>query len=387
MGTVRRRRNGVWFVDYIAADGRRVREAIGPGEENCRLARKILSQREAEATLGQHRILPGSTPRFAEFADDWLRRQRVRGLRPATIVSCEGTVTLHLRPAFGEMRLGAITRTAVDDFVTARLEDGTVSPTTVAYMLRILKAILADAVERGHLAENPAARCTPPRGDDEREEMRFLTPAEIARLLAVANEPYRTLYEVAIHTGARRGELLGLRWRDVDLPHARIAVRRSLGRVKDGDGWVVREAPLKTRASRRTIDLSPSLIETLLACPAGDDPERDYVFRSHSGGPLDPDNIDRAFKRHLALAGLPAEVRFHDLRHTHASLLIAAGVHPKAIQARLGHTSITTTLNRYGHLMPNAFQGVGERLDALLQGTVYGTSKAPAEGSETGIAR
>lgn len=147
--------------------------------------------------------------------------------------------------------------------------------------------------------------------------------------------------------------------------------------MKDGDGWVVHEAPLKTRASRRTIDLSPNLVQTLLAFPAGDDPEHDYVFRSRVGGWIDPDNLDRTFKPHLALASLPAEIRFHDLRHTHASLLIAAGVHPKAIQARLGHTSITTTLNRYGHLMPDAFVGVGERLDALLaSGRAQGGGKA-----------
>ena len=123
---------------------------------------------------------------------------------------------------------------------------------------------------------------------------------------------------------------------------------------------------LKTRHSRRTVDLSPVLVQRLLALPAGDDPERDFVFRSRAGGPLDLDAVQSAFKRHLQAAGLP-DIRFHDLRHTHASLLIAAGVHPKAIQARLGHASITTTLNTYGHLMPQAFEGVGEKLDSLLQ--------------------
>jgi integrase len=377
MGTVRHRKDGGWFLDYITASGRRVRETIGLGEENRRLAKQILQQREAEATLGEHHMRPRETPRFAEFSDNWLQRQRARGLRPATIVSYEGTVTVHLQSAFGEMRLGAITRSAVEAYVAAKRETGTkrgkgkkrvpLSSTTIAYSLRILKAILEDAVEHGALAENPAARVVPPRSDrDDRDLVRFLEPAEIAQLLEGVEEPYRTLYEVAIHTGMRRGELLGLRWRDVDLRKGLIHVRRSLGRVKDGDGWVVREAPLKTRASRRMIDLSPTLVQTLLAFPAGDDPERDYVFRSQVGGPLDPDNVDRAFKRHLTTAELP-DVRFHDLRHTHASLLIAAGVHPKAIQSRLGHTSITTTLNRYGHLMPDAFSGVGEKLDALLR--------------------
>ncbi len=377
MGTVRYRPDRkVWFLEYVAADGRRVRETIGPGEESRRLARKILAERESEAQLGMLRVRPGQTPRFGVHADDWLRRQRTRGLRPATIVSYEGVVNVHLAPALGEMRLGAITRSMVDAYVTAKRETSTkrgrkgkrvpLSATTVGYTLRILKAILADAVEHGHLTENPAARVAPPRSDrDERDEMRFLTPAEIARLLDATEEPYRTLYEVAVHTGMRRGELLGLRWRDLDLGKGAIHVRRSLGRMMDGNAWVVREAPLKTRASRRTIDLSPTLVQTLLAFPAGDDPERDYLFRSQVGGPLDPDNVDRAFKRHLLAAGVP-DCRFHDLRHTHASLLIAAGVHPKAIMARLGHTSITTTLNRYGHLMPDAFAGVGERLDTLL---------------------
>ena len=91
------------------------------------------------------------------------------------------------------------------------------------------------------------------------------------------------------------------------------------------------------------------------------------MFRSQAGGPIDPDNVDRAFKRHLTLAELP-EIRFHDLRHTHASLLIAAGVHPKAMQARLGHASITTTLNTYGHLMPSMFQDVGVKLEEFLKG-------------------
>jgi len=152
---------------------------------------------------------------------------------------------------------------------------------------------------------------------------------------------------------------------DIDLAGARLFVRRQLLRVRDGQRYVVRETPLKTRHSRRPVDLSPAVVEALLAHPAGDDPERDFVFRG-PGGPLTPDSVDSAFKRHLTLAGLP-EIRFHDLRHTHASLLIAAGVHPKAIQTRLGHSSITVTIDRYGHLMPSAFHGVGEKLDEMLR--------------------
>jgi len=164
----------------------------------------------------------------------------------------------------------------------------------------------------------------------------------------------------------------------VDLHNGRVHVRRTRGRVKDGEIYCLEEGTLKTRASLRSIDVPRPV---LLDLP-GSDVEGDYIFRNRDGGPLHPDNIDRTFTRHLTLAGLPI-IRFHDLRHTHASLRVAANVHPKAIQARLGHTSITTTLNTYGHLMPSAFQGVGDRLDALVQGI----NKAPSRKSKKTVPR
>jgi integrase len=375
MGTVRQRHDTKeWFVDYIDATGRRVRQKIGAGTENRRLARKILAQAEAEAIMGIHRIAAGQTPRFGEHADDWLRR-KTRDLRLKTLESYTSTVDTHLRPVFGEMRLGVIARRDVESYLTMKRETGTrrskkgkprvpLSVTTINYGLSVLKFILGDAVKQSVLTENPATAVKPLRSPDhdDRDTMQVLTPKEIARLLDVADEPYRSLYRLAVYSGMRRGEICALRWSDVDLHKNVVHVRRTRGRVKDGDGYRVMEGPVKTRASRRTIDVSRPV---LLALP-GSDVEGDYVFRNRDGGPLDPDNLDRAFKRHLTAAGLPS-VRLHDLRHTHASLLIAAGVHPKAIQARLGHTSITTTLNTYGHLMPSAFQGVGEKLDGLLR--------------------
>ena len=388
MGNVRYRADrGIWFIDYVAADGRRMREAIGPGEENRRLARRILAQREAEAILGQHRVLPGQTPRFGEFADGWLRR-KARDLRLKTLESYQATVDVHLQPVFGEMRLGAITRRDVEAFLTAKRENGTrrgkqkkrvpLSVTTINYGLSVLKFVLKDAVDQGVLGQNPAAAVKPLRSPDhdDRDTMRILQPAEIVNLLQAADGPYRSLYQLAVHSGMRRGELVALRWSDIDLRLGVVHVRRTRGRVKDGDEYLVVEGPVKTRASRRTIDISRPV---LLALPASD-VDGDYVFRNREGGPLDPDNVDRSFARYLTLAELPM-VRFHDLRHTHASLLIAAGVHPKAIQARLGHTSITTTLNTYGHLMPNAFQGVGEKLDDVLR-PVNGQH---VDGSEDGL--
>lgn len=380
MGTVRSRTwkgQRVWFIDYIAADGQRIRQTIGDGEENRRLAKVVLAQREAEAQLGIHRLRPSHTPRFSEFARDWLKRQTPR-LKPKTYESYEDTLSHRLEPHFGEQRLSAISRRAIEDYLAHLHREGTrrgkkgkrvpLAPRTINKALMVLKMILKDAVDQGALESDPSARVKPVRheGDDGADELHILQVEEIDCLLKAAEEPYRTLYLAAVHTGLRRGELLGLHWRDVDFPKGCLHVRRSLARIPEGDGYAVREASLKTRYSRRTIEgLSQALVDALMLLPAGDDEDRDYVFRSRAGGPLDPDNLDRAWKRHLTLAEI-ADRPFHSTRHTHASLLIAAGVHPKAIQARLGHASIATTLNTYGHLMPSAFEGVGERLEALL---------------------
>jgi integrase len=231
--------------------------------------------------------------------------------------------------------------------------------------LSVLKFILKDAVEHGYLTENTVAKVKPLRCERRDDSLHFLRPDQIVLLIGAAEEPYRTIYLVAVNTGLRRGELLGLRWQDVDLSRQLLHVRRSLGRIRDEEHYVVREMAVKTRQSRRTIDLSPTVVAALTARRTGGDTHADYIFLSRASGPIDPSNLNRVFRRHLALAGLP-HIRFHDLRHTHASLLIAAGVHPKAIQARMGHASITTTLNTYGHLMPTAFQGIGEKLDALI---------------------
>jgi integrase len=377
------------MIDYTDTAGRRIRQTIAAGDEGKRLAKKVLTQREAEVRLGLHRLPASQTPTFAVFAAEWMERTRSRGLRSKTIEAYEDALDHHLLPVFGPMRLGAISRRDVEAYQVAKtnarrtLRKGQVvpyAPRTINKTLVVLKAILGSAVEHSHITINPAAKVAALREPDREDAVQVLQPAEIARLLHAAGSLWRTFYLVAVHTGLRRGELLALRWRDLDLEKRLLHVRRSLHRNRDGEGYVVSEAPLKTRHSRRTVDLSPVVTEALLRHPAGDDPERDFVFRSQVGGPIDPDNVDRAFKRYLTLAGLP-EIRFHDLRHTHASLLIAAGVHPKAIQARLGHASITTTLNTYGHLMPSAFEGVGAKLDALLMAT--GRQHAP-ENDERG---
>ncbi len=383
MGSVRfNRQRQTWAIDYVDARGVRTRQSIGKGEAGRKLARQILAQREAEAVMGKHRILPARTPRFAEFADDWLTQARAR-VRPKTADFYRVLLDHHLRPFFGEMRLGAITRADVEKYLlqaSTTPRDGRkhpAAPKTVNHSLTLLKQLLGDAIERGLLQEQPAARVAP-LAVAEREEPRFLTPEQVDRLLAASPEPWRTLWLFLLHTGCRRGEALAVRWSDVDLEGRTVAIRHSPGRVRDGSHYVIREGPLKTRASRRTLTLSETLAAALLAHPAGDDPVRDYVFPSGTGGPLDPDGVDRAWRRCLDLAGLPS-FPLHSTRHTTIAALIAGGAHPKAIQAWAGHAHITTTLQTYGGLMPSALEGLETRLEAALNGDNKATAGVARE--------
>jgi len=221
----------------------------------------------------------------------------------------------------------------------------------------LVKEMFKHAIQWGYLDANPAQYVERPRV--EIEEMQVLTPPEIRRLLDAAEEPVRTMLLCAVLTGMRRGELLGLKWEDVDLEGNRIQVRRAL--------WRGKFVTPKSRWSRRAIDLAPTLKAALARLPSRFKGE--LVFTSPTGEAIDPDNFShRDWARALRRSQL-RRIRFHDLRHTYASLLIAQGAHPKYIQTQLGHASIQTTLDRYGHLMPDMHEAEARKLDRLVFGT------------------
>ena len=212
-------------------------------------------------------------------------------------------------------------------------------------------------------AEAPAA---------PRREFRTLSPGEAARFLKAAlSDRLYGLHVLALHTGMRLGELLGLRWADVDLNGAVLSVRQQVYRL--AGEWHYSEP--KTAAGRRTISLSASAVEALRVCRLRQNEERlqasawednDLVFCNRLGRPLEKATLlRRSFWPALERAGLP-RIRFHDLRHTAASLLLAEGVHPKIVQERLGHSSISMTMDTYSHVTPNLQAEAAERMDRLL---------------------
>jgi integrase len=278
-----------------------------------------------------------------------------------------------VRPALGDRRLCDLTPLDVQGLYAAMLARG-LSARTVGDTHAVLRQALGQAVKWGMVPRNVALLADLPR--QERTEMRALTQEEAARFLAVAQDGrWGVLFAFALATGMRPGEYLALRWEDVDLRAGTARVTRALVRGKDGYRF---EEP-KTPRSRRTVPLPASTTKELLLhrvqqaearLRAGERwQDLGLVFADDDGQPLDAHNlVARHLKPALQAAGLPATLRLYDLRHTCATLLLLAGPHPKVVAERLGHASITLTLDTYSHVLPTTQEEAAGRLEAMLYG-------------------
>src|SRR5262245_23885763 len=340
MGAIRKRGRN-YIITYYEKSGRRRWETVGP---NLHDARQVLAERMWERRTGKTQVRQNKMT-VAELVKKWKEnyltvQQQLGRLKPSTFRSYQSNLDGHIEPFFGPMQLAEVTLASAQEFIKTLLAKG-LSPKTIGNVIVVMKEMFKHAVQWGYLDANPVQYVERPRGEDK--EMDVLTPEEIRQLLDAQAEPLRTLLLMAILTGMRQGELFGLQWDDIDFAKHHIHVRRSL--------WHGTLGTPKSRRSRRAINMSPTLEEALRAFKTTYR-RSDFVFSSERGTPLDADNFrHREFPQALKRAGL-RRVRFHDLRHTSTSLLIAQNAHPKYIQAQLGHASIQTTLDRYGHLMP-----------------------------------
>lgn len=294
---------------------------------------------------------------FEEFSKIWLKSYVERRTKPSTTRSYRDAINKQFVPRFGKRRLTEIDIDVIQRYLSERETE--VKPKTVINEIVPLKLMFKHAVRWGYLKSSPAEYVDRPRV--EKEEMEILNPDEIRLLLEKAKPEYGTLFLMAVLTGLRRGEIIGLQWGDIDWVHNQIHVRRSYcGTSKQ------LQSP-KTMNARRKVDMTPTLVHELkkhkLSCPKG---ELDLVFPNSDGGILDPDNmIKRGFLPALSEAKLRT-VRFHDLRHTNVSLRIEQGQNLVYISKQIGHASVSTTLNVYSHLLKEAHPEQAERLDAIL---------------------
>jgi integrase len=311
-------------------------------------ADRFVLEQQRRASLGALYQAPPET--LGEFAAGWLDRYALR-VRASTLERAH-EVRQHLE-AFSAYPLDEIRPAAVEDHIAALAKR---VPRQAELALRLLKQILANAKERGHLVDEGVFRVKAPRC--ETQEMRFLGWSEVEELAANTSVPYGNMVMLAALTGLRQGELFALRDRNVDLEAKTLIVENG---VYKGEFW-----PVKTRASRRRVDLSATAVSVLRRQLLARKPNHlGLVFPSPAGAIQNDDNFrHRVFRpavRRTKLTGF----RFHDLRHTYAALMVAAGAHPKYLQAQMGHSSIRVTLDLYGHLFPDANRGVLDALDDL----------------------
>lgn len=351
-GTLYQRPDGTWraMIDLGWSEGRRVRRSVSA------TTRREVVERIKEARRAMDAGLQPVSDKLTvgAYLKDWLDATR-DNVRPSTWRRYAGMVRTHHLPRLGRFSLTKLTPGDVERML--RDMDG--SPRTRHHARAVLRTALARAVAHGLILRNPAALAAPPRVE-HREVEAWDAPQVRTFLDGIRGHRLEPLLTVAVVTGLRQGELLGLRWSDVDLAAGTLTVRHALQRV-DGRLQLVET---KTPRSRRTIplpELALRALRTAQETPIGSL----YVFTASNGSPLDGNNVTKRFQAIAAGLGLP-RIRFHSLRHTAASLLLAQGTHPRVVMELLGHSQIGLTMNTYSHVIPSLEREAADRMNALL---------------------
>jgi len=326
----------------------------------------------------QQGTLVTSGPQTVEqFLTDWLENTHKRHVRPRTYERYREAVYLHIIPFLGKHQLQKLTVQHVQRFYTKKEDEG-LAPATIIYYHSVLHNALDTAVKRELVVRNVCDLASPPHR--KRFEIQPLSGEQAQKLLAaIHGHKWEALFSLAIATGLRRGEILGLKWQDISLTTGTLQVRRILSRVPTDTPkreHVYVEAEPKTQKSRRNVVIASFALEALkrhyerqqeTKLMSGENwQEHDYVFCTLVGTHLSPNHVIDEFKKLLKKAELP-DIRFHDLRHSAASLLLTAGVHPKIVQEILGHTQIGMTMDIYSHVLPGMQEDAMNKLHDALQ--------------------
>lgn len=326
----------------------------------------------------------------AKFLEHWLDQVVKPGVRPKTHRTYADLCKHHITPAIGEIPLGKLSPQHIREFLNAKLAAG-LSPRTVKHVLVTLRGALAVALKDGQIPRNVAALVDPPRC--QKAEAQVFTPDQARAFLdAVRGQRYEAAFTAAVALGLREGEVLGLQWSDVDLEGGRLTVSGALQRVNKK---LVRVEP-KSRSSRRAIQL-PAVCAAAFARHRSDQDsmrrwagsrwqETGYVFTTRIGTPLDARDLLREYYRITRPKpkeeGTPAPqlefppIRFHDLRHSAATLLLAQGVSPRYITDLLGHSQVSFTLQTYAHVLPEVRKQVATKMDEIFAPKPVATSVA-----------
>jgi integrase len=370
-GSIFQRRDGRWCaqLDLGWQAGKRRRKYIY-GSTAQEVRDRLLKAR-GDRNLGLPVTIERQT--VAQFFRCWLEDSVKPSVRPLTHEQYSQHVRLYLTPLLGHHQLTKLAPQHVRAFMTRKLNDG-LSPRTVQLSLVILRKALGQALKEGLLGRNVSKLVDSPYV--RRFEAATLSPEQSRVFLdAAAGERLEALYTAALAVGLRMGEALGLRWADIDLDRRALSVKRILERIGRGSKSTLQFVEPKTSRSRRTVNLPDAAVKTLRAHRVRQLEERlaagtrwqdqGLIFPTTIGTPIEPHSLHDDFKRILAKAGLP-DMRFHDLRHSAASLMLAQGIPLRSIQEILGHSSISLTANLYAHVGEQLKREAADAMDAVL---------------------
>ena len=427
-GMIFERGKGIWYARVTFTDPTGRRRYLKRRAENKSDAKDIVKRLIREIDDSGGVIVEGNGLTVSKYLDRWIETAAKPRLSGRTFADYEDLLRRYVRPALGRKRLGdlrpldiqalysrmqteggswyavvvygsaadrkskqkrakseadaalllremrQVIKNSGKQIFESRIETRPLSARTVRYAHAVLTSALKQAVKWGLLPRNPASLVELPK--QTRKEMRALSPEEACRFVAACNEDrWGLVFKLALATGMRPEEYLGLQWKDIDLTTGIVTIKRTLCWNRKGGGWCFGEP--KTTRSRRSVPLPSTLIGALRHHKREQAEERlkkgesyvfqDLVFATVEGGPLMPQNL---FRRHyrpiLEKAGLPIAIRLYDLRHSCATLLLSANENPKVVSERLGHASITLTLDTYSHVLPSMQQAASNKLERIL---------------------
>ena len=350
-GTLFQRKDGRWQASFITDGGKR-KYVYGKTQKEA-----LEKLRKAQQEDKQGILATGPKQALGEYITQWLEHVHKPTLRVSSYITYKSLIRTHIIPELGHIALQKLTPQRIQTFFSKLQEDG-LAPRSIATIHAILHSSLDNAVRWNLISRNVASLVSPPK--IARHEPTILNAEDTKRLLEYArgNRMYAIIL-IAVTTGLRRGEILALHWNDINLQDGTLYVHRTMN-LFTGYGFVENDS--KTKASRRKITLPKVVVEALiehqsmqghLRQKAGSKwVERNVVFASTTGNYIQPNYVRKRFHQLIAEVGLP-DMRFHDLRHSAATILLVMGIHPKVVQELLGHSSIATTMNVYSHLLPS----------------------------------
>ena len=346
-------KKGLWAAQITLPDGTR---KVKTSKQQSVVREWLLTSRN---DLRQGMLVKNDSMTVSAFMAHHMEAVGKHTLRPRTQEIQESLVRLHINPALGKIKLKDLRPNQVQAFYSQKMSFG-LSKRTVQLLHVTLRTALKQAVRWGLVARNVTDMVQAPR--PEKKAPVFFTKEQLNTFLeGVKGHKWEVIFTLLVYGGFREGEVLGIHAEDCDMVNRVINVRHTVQSLKTG---LILGEP-KTKTSKRAVTLPKAAYDKLKAHLDQLNRSQGLIFTTGTGTPIAPRNFVREFKKCLLSAGLP-DIRVHDLRHSHASLLLASGVNPKLVQERLGHASVSLTLNLYSHTIPSLGYQVSEKLDQIM---------------------